>query len=113
MNLSMSMMLPLAMSEVAHAHGRKPPYIATLLHWSPHWLVKSCNRWSSMTTKMPSKSFGVHLSVADTADFGILRLVVDDTDNATRVLKEGGFTVGKTDVVAVEVADKPGGLARV
>jgi len=53
------------------------------------------------------------LSVADTADFGILRLIVDDTDKATRVLKEGGFTVGKTDVVAVEVADKPGGLARV
>jgi hypothetical protein len=38
---------------------------------------------------------------------------VDDTDKATRALKEGGFTVGKTDVVAVEVADKPGGLARV
>jgi hypothetical protein len=53
------------------------------------------------------------LSVADTADFGILRLIVDDTEKATAVLKEGGFTVGKADVVAVEVADRPGGLSRV
>jgi hypothetical protein len=53
------------------------------------------------------------LSVADTADFGILRLIVDDTDKATRVLKAEGFTVGKADVIAVEVADKPGGLSRV
>jgi hypothetical protein len=53
------------------------------------------------------------LSVADTADFGILRLIVDDTDKATRVLKEEGFTVGKAGVVAAEVEDKPGGLARV
>ncbi len=53
------------------------------------------------------------LSVADTADFGILRLIVDDTEKAIRALKEEGFTVGKAEVVAVEVEDKPGGLARV
>jgi hypothetical protein len=53
------------------------------------------------------------LSVADTADFGILRLIVDETAKATRVLKEEGFTVGMADVIAVEVADKPGGLAKV
>ena len=53
------------------------------------------------------------LSVADTADFGILRLIVDDTGKAIQVLKEEGFTVGKAEVIAVEVADKPGGLARV
>lgn len=50
------------------------------------------------------------LSLADTADFGILRLVVDDTDKARKVLKENGFTLGVTDVLAVEVADKPGSL---
>ncbi len=50
------------------------------------------------------------LSLADTADFGILRLVVNDTDKAQKVLKEQGFTVGTTDVLAVEVPDKPGGL---
>lgn len=53
------------------------------------------------------------LSLADTSDFGILRLIVDNNDKAKAVLKERGFTVGKTDVVAVEVEDSPGGLSRI
>ena len=53
------------------------------------------------------------LSLADTSDFGILRLIVDNNDKAKAVLKERGFTVGKTDVVAVEVEDRPGGLSRI
>jgi hypothetical protein len=51
------------------------------------------------------------LSLADTADFGIFRLIVNDPARATALLKEGGFTVGKNEVVAVVVPDKPGGLA--
>ncbi len=50
------------------------------------------------------------LSLADTADFGILRLIVNQTEKAKQVLKENGFTVGKTEVIALEVPDKPGGL---
>jgi hypothetical protein len=50
------------------------------------------------------------LSLADTSDFGILRLIVNDNDKAKAALKEHGFTVGKTNVVAVEVEDRPGGL---
>jgi hypothetical protein len=53
------------------------------------------------------------LSLADTADFGILRLIVDRTDQANKVLKETGFTVAKTEVIALEVPDVPGGLARI
>jgi hypothetical protein len=53
------------------------------------------------------------LSLADTSDFGILRLIVSDNDKAKAALKEHGFTVGKTNVVAVEVEDKPGGLNRI
>jgi len=53
------------------------------------------------------------LSLADTPDFGILRLIVDDKDKAKADLKEKGMTVGKTDVVAVEVEDRPGGLSRI
>ena len=53
------------------------------------------------------------LSVADTADFGILRLIVDKVDVAKEVLRAGGFTVGKTNVIAVEVPDRAGGLASV
>ncbi|MDH5769054.1 MAG: ACT domain-containing protein [Nitrospirota bacterium] len=53
------------------------------------------------------------LSLADTADFGILRLIVNDTEKARQVLKDNGFTVEKTKVVAIEVPDKPGGLATI
>lgn len=51
------------------------------------------------------------LSLADTADFGILRLIVDDSARAKSILKDNHFTVGKTEVVAVEVPDRPGGMA--
>jgi hypothetical protein len=51
------------------------------------------------------------LSLADSADFGILRLIVDDVGKAKGILKKEGLTVGETDVVAVEVPDRPGGLA--
>lgn len=51
------------------------------------------------------------LSLADTSDFGILRLIVNKVEQAKMVLKEKGFTVNKTEVVAVEVPDQPGGLS--
>lgn len=50
------------------------------------------------------------LALADTSDFGVLRLIVNDNERAETALKSRGFTVGKTDVVAVEVEDRPGGL---
>ncbi len=53
------------------------------------------------------------LSLADTSDFGILRLIVNDREKAKTFLKEKGFTVSKTDVVAVEVPDRPGGLSSI
>jgi len=53
------------------------------------------------------------LSLADTSDFGILRLIVNDCAKAAEVLKTNQFTVSITQVVAVEVADRPGGLAHI
>jgi hypothetical protein len=53
------------------------------------------------------------LTLADTTDFGILRLIVNDNDRAVEILKENGFTVGKTEVVAVEVPDRPAGLGEI
>ena len=50
------------------------------------------------------------LSLADTSDFGILRLIVDNPDRAAGILKKNGFTVRENEVIAVEVEDKPGGL---
>jgi hypothetical protein len=53
------------------------------------------------------------LSLADTADFGVLRLIVHDPDLACQALKAEGFAVSTTDVIAVQVPDVPGGLAHV
>lgn len=51
------------------------------------------------------------MSLADTKDFGILRLIVDDFDKAVSALKKEGFSVTSTQVLAVEINDRPGGLA--
>ncbi|MBN1268698.1 MAG: ACT domain-containing protein [Kiritimatiellae bacterium] len=51
------------------------------------------------------------LALADTSDFGILRLIVNDVTRAVEVLKKASDTVSLTDVIAVEVPDTPGGLA--
>ena len=53
------------------------------------------------------------ISIADTTDFGILRMVADQPDEAVKLLKEQGFTARETDVIAVEVPDHPGELARI
>jgi hypothetical protein len=53
------------------------------------------------------------LSLADTSDFGILRLIVNNVEHAKQILKDSGFTVSKTEVVAVEVPDRPGGLSAI
>ena len=53
------------------------------------------------------------LALADTSDFGVLRLIVHDNQKAVTALKSRGFTIGETDVVAVEVEDRPGGLHRI
>jgi hypothetical protein len=50
-------------------------------------------------------------SLADTREFGILRLVVEDSNKARRLLQRNGFAVKLTKVVVLEVADRPGGLA--
>jgi len=53
------------------------------------------------------------LSIADTSDFGILRLICDQPDEATTALRQAGFSVGETEVLAVQVPHRPGGLAKV
>jgi len=53
------------------------------------------------------------LSIADTQQFGILRFVVRDWEKAKQLLEKEGFVIKVSEVVAVEVADKPGGLAEI
>ena len=53
------------------------------------------------------------LSLADTQRYGILRMIVSDPGTAQKVLEQAGFMVKATEVVAVEVPDRPGGLAQI
>ena len=53
------------------------------------------------------------LSIADTTDFGILRLIAGDPDRAFAVLREAGFTVSRTEVIGVRMDDKAGALHNV
>ncbi|MCD6360236.1 MAG: ACT domain-containing protein [Armatimonadetes bacterium] len=53
------------------------------------------------------------LCIADTSDFGILRLIVNDPDQAVEVLQAAGFSVGSTGVLALRIPDVPGGLGTV
>lgn len=53
------------------------------------------------------------LCIADTSDFGILRLIVDDPVAAVDALEAEGFSVGSTGVLALRIPDRPGGLGEV
>lgn len=53
------------------------------------------------------------LSIADTHDFGILRIICENHDTAVNALKDGGYAVAETEVLAVEIPDKPGSLAEI
>lgn len=53
------------------------------------------------------------LSLADTSDFGILRIIVNDTDKAIAALKSGGYAVTVTEILAISIPDAPGQLSRV
>jgi hypothetical protein len=55
----------------------------------------------------------ITLCLADTADFGVMRFVVRDPGAAVAILKENGFTAIINDVLAIEVPDRPGGLAEI
>jgi len=78
------------------------------------FLENKSGRLAEITAKLAEENVNIRaLSVADTADFGILRLIVDNVEKAKATLKANGFTMGVTNVIAVEVVDKTGGLAGV
>ena len=53
------------------------------------------------------------LSIADTQDFGILRIICEDPEKANEALKEGGYITTITDVLATAISDEPGSLAAI
>lgn len=78
------------------------------------FLENKAGRLSHVTRVLGDAGINIRaLSIADTSDFGILRIIVNDPGRAYSILKEAGFTVSETEVVAVQVPDSPGGLAAV
>ena len=71
-------------------------------------------RLSKITRLMAENGIDIRsISISDTVDFGILRLIVNDPEKCEQILRENGFTVSITNVVAVGIADEPGSLANV
>ena len=78
------------------------------------FLENKSGRLAEVTRTLGNSGVNIRaLTIADTSDFGILRLIVSDIDKASEILGKKGFVVNRTEVVAIEVPDKPGGLAQV
>ena len=69
---------------------------------------------SEVTTLMADNGINLRaLSIADTSDFGILRVIVEDVEKAAEILREQGHTYTVTEVLAVKMRDEAGGLAEI
>ncbi len=78
------------------------------------FLENRAGRLYEVSSLMAKNNLNIRaLSIADTSDFGILRLIMNDPDKTIEVLKKENYTVSATDVLAIEVDDKPGGLAKI
>jgi len=78
------------------------------------FLENKSGRLAEVTQALADNNINIRaLCIAETIDYGVLRLIANDPALAKKVLSERGFTVTETSVLVVEVEDKPGGLARV
>ena len=78
------------------------------------FLENAKGRLAEVTRTLSHEKINIRaLSLADTSDFGVLRIIVDNPDRAVSALKARGFVAQVTEVIAVEVEDKPGGLAHI
>jgi len=78
------------------------------------FLENKVGRLLETTEVLASQDINIRaMSIADTTDFGIVRLIVENVDKACRLLKMHDFTVEITEVIAVEIDDKPGQLAKI
>jgi hypothetical protein len=75
------------------------------------FLENTAGRIADVTKVLKDNSINLRaIMIADTADFGILRIITDDSEKALSVLKEAKFTTKTTDVLAISISDKVGAL---
>jgi hypothetical protein len=78
------------------------------------FMENKAGRLTDITNTLAGADVNIRgFSVADMADYGIFRLIVDGPDKAKQALNDLGFTVKESDVICVSVEDKPGGLAKI
>jgi len=78
------------------------------------FLENKIGRLAEITQVLGDRGINIRaLAIADTTEFGILRMIVDKPQEAYESLEKKGLTVSQTKVIVVEVEDKPGGLAEV
>ncbi len=76
------------------------------------FIENKSGRLADVTRTLANSSINIRaLSIADTIDYGLLRLIVNEPAAAKEALTNAGFTVALTEVLAIEVPDHPGGLA--
>lgn len=75
------------------------------------FLENQMGRLAEVTKTMGKANIDIRaLYVADNTDYGILRMILDKPDEAVEVLKQAGFTVSMTPVIAIAIGDQPGTL---
>jgi hypothetical protein len=78
------------------------------------FLENKSGRLAEVTRALAQAEVNIRaLSLAETIDYGVLRLIVDRAHQAREALARAGFTVTETEVIAVEAPDRPGGLAEI
>jgi hypothetical protein len=78
------------------------------------FLENKSGRLAEVTRALANAGVNIRaLSLAETIDYGVLRLIVDKPKEAKAALTQAGFTVSETEVIAVEMPDRPGGLAEI
>ena len=78
------------------------------------FVENTTGRLAELTRILAENGIDIKAStIADTVDFGILRCIVPNPEEATRILTEAGFTASITEVIAVSIEDKPGGFHKV
>ena len=90
------------------------PILKDLVSWAKYYARLNKGELAEVTRYLAENHINIKaLSIADTQDFGILRIICENSENVEKVLKEGGYIITVTDVLAAAIADEPGSMAAI